>query len=207
MNLYRDFAYAEVGRDLLVQPSAYHQRHDLALPWRQSFEANFQLCHRSFLLELCLITGMTELNCFKQILLSKRLCQEFDRATLHRLHRHWNIAMPCDEDNWQLSFGTCQFALQLESALARKPHVKHQASGSFRPIRCEKFVHRTEQVDPKARRSKQLAECVPHPRIIVDDDHCRRLVLGRLPYHMFLLDMRNSFGSSPRRLTRLSRGR
>jgi hypothetical protein len=33
------------------------------------------------------------------------------------------------------------------------------------------------------------------------------LVLGRLPYHMFLLDMRNSFACSPWSLARLLRGR
>ena len=52
----------------------------LALSRRQSFETNFQVCHRSFLLKLGSITGMTELNCFKQILLPERLCQEFDCA-------------------------------------------------------------------------------------------------------------------------------
>ena len=87
---------------------------------------------------------MTELNRFKQILLSEWLCQEFDRATLHRLHRHWNVTMSSDEDDWQLSFGTCQFALQFESALAGKPHVKHQASGSIWRIRRAKFAHRPE---------------------------------------------------------------
>ena len=74
MNLYRDFAYAEVGCDLLVLPPAHHERHDLALPRRQRFETNFQLCHSSFLLKPRSITGMTELNRFKQILLSERLC-------------------------------------------------------------------------------------------------------------------------------------
>src|ERR1700688_611594 len=100
---------------------------------------------------------MTELNRFKQILLSEWLCQEFDCAPLHRLHRHWNITMSSEEDDRQLSFGARQFALQLESALAGKPHVKHQASGSFRPIRREKFTHGAEQADSKARRSKQVA--------------------------------------------------
>ena len=52
--------------------------------------------------------------------------------------------MSGNEDDWQLSFGTCQFALQFESALAGKPHVKHQASGSFWQIRRAKFAHRTE---------------------------------------------------------------
>src|SRR5882757_8504875 len=100
---------------------------------------------------------MTELNRFKQILLAERLCQEFDCATLHRLHRHWNVAVSGDEDDRQLSFGACQLALQFESALAGKPHVKHQASGSFRQIRIEKFAHRTEQADLKVSRSKQFA--------------------------------------------------
>src|SRR6202171_2544806 len=100
------------------------------------------------------ITGVTELNRFKQILLPERLCQEFDRATLHRLHRHWNVAMSGDEDDRQPSFGACQFALQFESALAGKPHVKHQASRSFTPIHIEKFAHRNERAYPKSRRSQ-----------------------------------------------------
>ena len=53
--------------------------------------------------------------------------------------------MSSNEDDWQLCLGTGQFALQVESALARKPHVKHQTRGSFRPIGREKFAHRTVQ--------------------------------------------------------------
>src|SRR5580765_7493781 len=64
MNLYRDFAYAEVGCDLLVQTPGHHERHDLALPRRQGFESSFQLRHSSFLLKPCSIAGMTELNRF-----------------------------------------------------------------------------------------------------------------------------------------------
>src|ERR1700688_1169892 len=56
MNFYRDFAYAEIGCDLLVQPPGHHERHDLALPRRQRFETNFQLCHSSFLLKARSIT-------------------------------------------------------------------------------------------------------------------------------------------------------
>src|SRR6266850_5397763 len=111
MNFYRDFAYAEIVCYLLVQPPGHHERHDLALPRRQRFETNFQLCHSPFLLKPGSITGMTELNRFKQILLPERLCQEFDCATLHRLHRHWNVTMSRNEDDWQLSFATRQFAL------------------------------------------------------------------------------------------------
>src|SRR5712675_732386 len=145
---------------------------------------------------------MTELNRFKQILLSEWLCQEFNCATLHRLHRHWNVAMSGDEDDRQSSFGACQFALQFEAALAGKPHVKHQASGSFWQIGRAKFAHRPEQADPKARRSKQLAQGVQHSRIIVDDHHSWRLL-----YHMCLVDMRISFSSPPPSIAKLSRGR
>jgi hypothetical protein len=52
--------------------------------------------------------------------------------------------MSGDEDDWQLTSGTCQLALQFESALIGKPHVKHQASGSFWRVGREKFAHRTE---------------------------------------------------------------
>src|SRR4029077_19240274 len=93
INCYRTVTCAEVGCDLLVQPPRHHERHHLALPRRHRFETNFDVCHRSFLLKTRSITGMTELNCVKQILLSKWLCQEFDCATLHRLHRHWNVTM------------------------------------------------------------------------------------------------------------------
>ena len=74
MNFYRDFAYAEVGCDLLVQTPGHHERHDLALPRCQGFETSFEPCHSLFLLKPRSITGMTELNRFKQILLSERLC-------------------------------------------------------------------------------------------------------------------------------------
>src|SRR5258707_6923980 len=133
---------------------------------------------------------MTDLNRFKQILLPERLCQEFDCAPLHRLHRHWNVTMSGDEDDWQLSFGAYQFALQFQSTLAGKTDVKHQASGSFWQIRLAKLAHRPEQADPKARRSKQLPQGVPHSRIIVDDHHCWRLL-----YHMCLVDMRIGFSA------------
>src|SRR6201989_601678 len=82
MNFYRDLAYAKLARNLLVQPPARHERHHLALPWRQRFEASFQLCYNLFLLKPRAITGMTKLNRIKQILLPERLCQEFDCTPL-----------------------------------------------------------------------------------------------------------------------------
>ena len=74
MNFYRDLAYAEVGCNLLVQPPARDERHNLALPRCQSFEMNFKLCRNSFLLKPRSIMVMTEPNSFKQILFSERLC-------------------------------------------------------------------------------------------------------------------------------------
>src|SRR5229473_2383204 len=140
MNLYRDFAYAEVGCDLLVQPPGRHERHDLALPRRQGLETSFQPCHGLFLLKLRSITGVTELNRFKQILLPKRLCQEFDSATLHRLYRHWNVAVSGDEDDRQLSFGACQFALQFESATEHSEIVAWAIEGTISPIRLPRLA-------------------------------------------------------------------
>src|SRR3954451_9355459 len=148
MNFYRDFAYAEIGCDLLVDPPGRDECHDLAFTRRQCFKTTFQLCRSSFLLKPRSMMGMAELNRFKQILLSERLCQELDCSSLHRLHRHWDVTMSGDEDNRQVSFGTCQSALQFESTLAGKPHVEHQASGSFWLIRREKLAHRTEKADP-----------------------------------------------------------
>src|ERR1700740_1732239 len=117
MYFYRDFAYAEVGCDLLVQLPVHHERHDLALPRRQGFETSCQLRHGSFLIKPCSIPSMAELNRFKQILFSEWLSQKFDRATLHRLDRHRNVTMPGDEDDRQLPLGSREFALELEPAL------------------------------------------------------------------------------------------
>jgi len=73
---------------------------------------------------------MTELNRFKQILLSERLFVRNSIAPLHRLHRIWNVTMSGDEDDRQLSFGTCQLRCS-SSRLAGSRTSKHQASGSF----------------------------------------------------------------------------
>src|ERR1700757_4072300 len=86
MNFYRDFTHSEVGCDLLVLPPPPHERHALALPRRQGFKTSCQLRHGLLLIKPRSISGVTEMNRFKQILLSEWLCQKLDRATLHRLN-------------------------------------------------------------------------------------------------------------------------
>jgi len=142
MNFYRDFAYARsaaiclFSRPVATNAMTSRSRGDnfrnelSALPWLVPARDALDRGHdRAESLQASPALGMA--------------LSGIRSRHPSRLHRHWNVTMSGYEDDRQLSLGTCQFALQFESALAGKPHVKHQAGGSFWRTRREKFAHRT----------------------------------------------------------------
>src|SRR3954464_12978730 len=60
------------------------------------------------------------LNGVKQLLIAYWLREELDRATFHGLHRHRNIAVPSDKDDWESSTCRCKLSLEFKSALPRQ---------------------------------------------------------------------------------------
>ena len=47
------------------------------------------------------IASEAELNTVEEVLIPEGLRQELNRAPLHRLHRHRDVAVPGDEDDWE----------------------------------------------------------------------------------------------------------
>jgi len=81
------------------------------------------------ILEPGTIAREAELNGVKELLITEWLCKELNGATLHRLHRHRDVAVPCDEDDWKFPVRRSELALKLETALPWQSHVEDQATG------------------------------------------------------------------------------
>jgi len=68
-------------------------------------------------------------NRIEQILIAEWLGQKLDCAGFHRADAHWDVAVPGDENNRDISVFTGKLALELQSALARHTNVENQARG------------------------------------------------------------------------------
>jgi len=67
----------------------------------------------------------------KQFLIAKWLGQKLNCTGLHGAHRHRNIAVTGDEDDWYIDVGLGELALKIEPAQSRQAHIKHEATGRF----------------------------------------------------------------------------
>jgi len=81
----------------------------------------------------------TEMNGVKQFVITDRLGKEFNGTFLHRLHRHPNVAVSCDEDDRDFPVCRGKLALKIKTALPWQSHVEHEAGRAIRRIRFEKF--------------------------------------------------------------------
>jgi len=59
----------------------------------------------------------------QQVLVAEGLGEKLHGPSLHRLHRHRDVAG--DEDDREVHLGCGQLALEVESAESRQPHVEH----------------------------------------------------------------------------------
>jgi len=84
------------------------------------------------------VARKAELNSVDEILITERLRQELNGATLHCLHRHWDVTVTGNEDDWELSVRRGELALKIKAALPRQSHVKHQAGWDFRQLALRK---------------------------------------------------------------------
>ncbi len=91
-----------------------------------------------FVLPSGTIAGEAELNSVEELLIPEGLCQELNGAALHRLHRHRDVAVPCDEDDREFLVRRGELTLKIKTALPRQSHVEDQAGGAVRRIRLEK---------------------------------------------------------------------
>src|SRR4029077_337467 len=97
MHLHSDFGNADIARNLFAKAAVRDVNHDLALPGAQRLEAFPEGGQNFLILPPSAITREAELNGVHELLITERLRKELDGTTLHRLHRHRDVAVPGDE--------------------------------------------------------------------------------------------------------------
>src|SRR4051794_12419517 len=138
MHLHGGFGNADLAGNLFAKAAVRDLNHDLALPWAQRLETFPEAGQSFFILTPGAIAREAELNCVEELLIAERLRKELNGTTLHRLHRHRDVAVPCDEDDWEFPVRRGEFALKIKTALPRQPDVEDQAGGAIRTAGLEK---------------------------------------------------------------------
>src|ERR1700759_5580470 len=169
MNLNRGFADADIEGDLLTEPTPYDMYHDLTFPGGQRFEALSEHTQGLVVIAPGTIAREAELDCIEKLLITKRLLKEFYGNPFHRLHHHLDIAMSCNENDWELPAGCNELALKIKAALSRQSHVEDQAGRGVRQFGREKFGHRPEQKRVQAKRPQQTPDGASEVRVVVND--------------------------------------
>jgi len=125
MNLNGNFADAEIESNLLTEATPYDLDHDLAFTGGKRFEALSELTQGLVVLTPGAIAREAELDRIEKLLITKRFREELDGTTFHRSHRHLDVAMRCNEDDWKLPTSCDEFALKFKAALTRQSHVEY----------------------------------------------------------------------------------
>src|SRR5262245_62022131 len=129
MQLYRDYADAEVERDLLVKAAIRHFSQNLTFACGEGVEPLEMLLHNPLFYapgDIALDRGFDRIE---QALVAERLRKEINRTGLHRLDRHWNVGVSGEKYDW-LRFATdIEVSLEIEATQSRQTHVQDQASG------------------------------------------------------------------------------
>ena len=106
-------------------------------------------------------------------MIAERLRQELDRAPLHRLHGHRNIAVPGDEDDRDVDVCRRELSLKIETALPGQSDIEHQAGGSVRASLVQEFGDRGEGLGLQTDGTDQGAERLADLGVVIDDDDGR----------------------------------
>ena len=169
MHLYRGFGDADIVGNLLVEAAGRNVDHDLALAGAERRETLLERsqCPVSFPTDT--IAREAGLHSIKEFLITEWFCEELNGTPLHRLHRHWDVGMRCNEDDRHLSVSGGKIALKLETATSRHSHVEHQASRSVRQVGLGKIGNGRKLVDVQADRAEESHDRVAKLGIVIDD--------------------------------------
>src|ERR1700733_1617426 len=124
MHLHGGFGNADIARNLFAEAAMRDLRHDLALPGAQRLEALPEGGQGFLTLPPSAITREAELNGVEELLITERLRKELNGTTLHCLHRHRDVAVPCDEYDRDFPVRRGELALKTKTALSRQPDVE-----------------------------------------------------------------------------------
>src|ERR1700677_2852785 len=102
LDLHRNFARSKLRCYLLIEHARNHQAQDLALTRSQRLVTLSQVGKLALLLARHPVAVQSLVNRIQEILIAKRLREEFHRPGFHSLDGHRNISMTGNEDDGNL---------------------------------------------------------------------------------------------------------
>src|SRR6266576_2063581 len=144
MHLHGPFRETDIEGNLFAHSALCDLNHDLVLSRAQRFKTLPECSQGLFTCPPGTITSKAGLDGIEKVLITERLRQELNGTTFHSLHRHGNVTMPCDEDDWEVPFGRGEVTLKLETTSPRQSHVKHQAGRAMRLFGFKNIGNRRE---------------------------------------------------------------
>ena len=171
VHLDRDLAQADFRGNLLVEKAARDEVHDFPFAGGQRCITISERHTNGVALSSLPIARDRLSNGIKQSLLADRLQQEFDRAMLHGLDGHGNVAVSSDEDDREGIVGFDELPLEVETARgrARKSDIEHEAGRYIGWLGAEKFIGGAKRLRIQIDRAAQVGETGPNERIVIDD--------------------------------------
>src|SRR5208337_2415910 len=106
--------------NLLVRLSGRDMRQDFSFARRQRFKSEAKLGERTSLLAAGPVPFDTGVDGIEQLLFVQRFGEELDGSRFDGAHRHGNIPMTADEDDWEMNVGASQKTLKLKPARPRQ---------------------------------------------------------------------------------------
>lgn len=114
-------------------------------------------------------------NTVKEFLVTKRFLNKIDSAFLHRINRHWHIAVPGDKYDGQGAAAGKQLVLQFEAAETGHTNVEHEAARAMLLLVLQEFIGRGKNFVPEIDRIQQCLHCAANRGIVIDDINCLRM--------------------------------
>jgi hypothetical protein len=144
MDQHCGFCDTKIVGNLLAPTTLYDIQHYLAFPWGERLEARPKRLQAHFTLKPDTIESKSEVDCMNQIVIVERLRKEFNSTALHRLYRHWYVAMSGYKDDRDFDICSCKLTLKVKPALPRQSHIEHEAGWAIRAVGFEESGSRCE---------------------------------------------------------------
>src|SRR6267142_3194510 len=169
MELHGRLGHRELRDHLFVEHALHQECHHFALARREGLVTAAQLRQLASLPAVASVAFEGVGDRVEQILVSKWLRQEVDRAGLHGLYGHRDVAVPGDEDDGHRIVRPGELALQVQPAQTRQPDVQDEATGYVRTFTGEKVLRRRERLDAQSDGLDELLGGAPDRRLVVHD--------------------------------------
>src|SRR5580693_6202422 len=119
LDLHGTLGRAELTSNLFIEHARDKHGDYLLLARSQRVEALLEARYFFLLFTSATIPLQCDANSIQQILVAKRLGEEFDSSSLHGTNTHWNVAVAGEKDYGNTNVSRCKLALKVESTQPR----------------------------------------------------------------------------------------